>query len=179
MFGSARHLKPGGWVEFQEILPRAMCNDDTMPDDFVMVRFYAALRATMSAKYGHDPEVAERLPATLEQLGFVSVQRKVVHVPLGFWSRDARRMHHAFLMREVLGEFLPALRAKPFSNRDGDDDSGSGSGSGDGEGDVPNPASGLTREQVDEMFAQVKTALSGKAVHCYVQFHFVWAQKPG
>ncbi len=129
-----------------------------MPPDYVMVRFFDAFHVVMKSKYGYELDITERLPAELERIGFVSIQRRVVHVPIGFWCRDSRRMHSAFLFREVLGEFLPALQAKPFADAEED--------------------TGLNQEQVDAMFAGVRAALCSRTVHAYIQFHFVWAQKP-
>ncbi|EFX03665.1 methyltransferase type 12 [Grosmannia clavigera kw1407] len=150
------NLKPGGWIEFQEILPRVGCNDSTMPDDYAMQRYYHTVCDIMARKYGWDAFVAERLPVELERIGFVNIQRKVYHVPIGFWPKDKKRMHHAFLYREVVNDTMPALRAKPLVGND----------------------VGLTPDEIDSLFADTRAALCLKRVHAYVPFHFVWAQKP-
>lgn len=150
------NLKPGGWIELQEILPRVGCNDGTMPDDYAMVRFYRSMCGIMARKYGWDTFVTERLPVELERIGFVNIQRKVYHVPIGFWPKDKKRMHHAFLYREIITDIMPALRAKPLVGND----------------------VGLTLDEIDSLFVDVRAALCLKRVHAYMPFHFVWAQKP-
>lgn len=127
-----------------------------MPDDYVMAKFYRTCGEVLKQKHGWDVLIAGRLPAELERLGFVNIQRKICHIPIGFWAKDRHRMHTAFLFREVLTELLPALQAKPIE-----------------EGDM-----GLTAEQIESLFRDVRAALCSKDVHAYVPFHFIWAQKP-
>lgn len=150
------NLRPGGWIEFQEALPRVGCNDDTMPDNYVMKRFFSLMTGVLHRKYGWDGFIVEKLPAELERMGFINIQRKVYHIPIGFWPKDKKRMHHAFLNREIMTDLMPALQAKPFVGTD----------------------VGATIPEIEELFAGVRAAICDKRVHAYLPLHFLWAQKP-
>jgi len=153
---SSRNLRPGGWAEFQEFEPRAYCDDNTMPPDFCMVRFFEAVTSALRERLGWDVLVVDHLEADLRGLGFVNVQRRAYRVPIGLWPRDPKRRDHAALFQEVLSEMLEGLLVKPMA---------------DG-------APGLTREQVIELFQEVRRAMASRRVHSYLYAHFVIAQKP-
>ncbi|CAK7227945.1 hypothetical protein SCUCBS95973_006716 [Sporothrix curviconia] len=160
------HLKPGGWIEFQEVYPRIGCHDDTMPDDYVVARFYKLAGRELQRQHGWDLYAAEHLPGQLEKIGFVNIQRKVCHVPIGYWPKDRQRMQHAFLFEEALTEFMAAMQAKPLNtnvhNIASLDDDGTF----------------MTAHDIDSLCADVRAALCARNVHAFIQFHFVWAQKP-
>ncbi|CAK7203656.1 hypothetical protein SEUCBS139899_006394 [Sporothrix eucalyptigena] len=160
-----QHIKPGGWIEFHEVYPRIGCHDDTMPDDYVVGRFYRLVARELQRQHGWDLYAAEHLPAQLEQIGFVNIQRKVCHVPIGYWPKDPHRMQHAFLFEETLAEFIAAMLAKPLNTR---------------VHDIASLETGeiLTAQDIDALCAEVQAALCARNVHAYIPFHFVWAQKP-
>src|SRR5512142_970394 len=141
-----RNLRPGGWVEFQEIEPRAYCDDNTMPADYCINRFLDAVTGALREKQEWDPMLVDHLEADLRGLGFVNVQRKVYRVPIGLWPRDAKHRDHAALFLEVLIGVLDTLLLKPLA---------------DG-------APGMTREQVVELFQEVRRALGSRKVHSYI-----------
>lgn len=128
-----------------------------MPADYAPKVFYEKLHDVFREKYGFDSFICERLPGELARLGFVNVQKKVCHIPIGLWAKEKKRMHQAFLLQEVLGEFLPVMEAKPFREED------------QGETD---------REAIHQLFGEVRQALQSKKIHAYLPFHFIYAQKP-
>ena len=136
--------------------PRAYCDDNTMPADYCLNRFFDVLTAVLHERYGWDVAIVDHLEADLQGIGFVNVQHKVCRVPIGAWPREAKRRDHGAMFREVLGELLDALLLKPLA-----------------EG-VP----GMTPEQLTELFQEVRAALRSKRVHSYMHAHFVCAQKP-
>lgn len=167
------NLRPGGWVEFQEVYPRIGCHDDTLgvdPENYVVTRFYRLAARVLRGQYGWDLFAAEHLPRQLEELGFVNVKRRVCHVPIGYWPKDPRRMQHAFLFEETLTEFMAAMQAKPLS------------GGIDVVFDDVDGKSGerivMSADEVDALCDEVRAALRVKHVHAYIPFHFIWAQKP-
>lgn len=129
-----------------------------MPEDYPVRRFYRLVGEVQKRKCGWDLTATDNMPATLEGLGFVNIQRKAHHVPVGLWPKDTNRMQHAFLYREILSELLDAMQAKPFNGHDPD---------------VP-----LTKLEIDTLFNDVRAALNDKSVHAYIPMHFIWAQKP-
>lgn len=165
------NLRPGGWVEFQEVYPRIGCHDDTLPDpdSHVVARFYRLAARVLRHQYGWDLFAAEHLPRQLEQLGFVHIQRRICHVPIGFWPKDPRRMQHAFLLEETLNEFMAAMQVKPL---------GGGVDMEVEEDDGTTERITMTADEVDALCDEVRAALRAKHVHAYIPFHFIWAQKP-
>ncbi|CAK7238586.1 MAG: hypothetical protein STHCBS139747_000002 [Sporothrix thermara] len=178
------HLRPGGWIEFQEVLPRPACHDDTMPADYAVGRFYRLVAREMRRQQGWDLYAVEHLPEQLAELGFVNIHRKVCHVPIGYWPKEPHRMQHAFLFAEALTELMAAMQAKPLNADvhdiawpDDDDDKGDGDGDGDG-GATGKTRKLMTSQDIEALCAEVRAALCARNVHAFVPFHFVWAQKP-
>jgi hypothetical protein len=136
--------------------PRALCDDNTMPADYCMNRFFDAVTAALREKHGWDVPVTDHLDADLRRIGFVNVQRKTYRVPIGLWPREAKRRDHAALFRVVLDELLDSLLLKPMA---------------DG-------APGMTADQTVELAQEVRRALGSKKVHSYINAHFIFAQKP-
>ncbi|ERS98940.1 hypothetical protein HMPREF1624_04133 [Sporothrix schenckii ATCC 58251] len=186
------NLRPGGWIEFQEVYPRIACqdgdddggggdddnnnnnnNNSTRPpgagDDYVVARFYRLAARVLRRRYGWDLFAAGHLPRQLQDIGFVRVQRRVCHVPIGYWPKDPRRMQQAFLLEETLTEFMAAMQAKPFS---GGIDLAADEGEDGGARVV------MSADEVDALCHEVRAALRAKHVHAYIPFHFIWAQKP-
>lgn len=149
-----RNLKPGGWIEIQDIYPRLFSDDDTIPPDYAVRHFYAVVGNVLSERYGFDVRVMERLPELLESLGFVNVQKKVFHMPLGEWARDSRLRLLGGLFREVFVDFAGAMAARPLVE------------------------AGLDKEEIDELVRAASAAAGNRRIHAYAPIHFVWAQKP-
>lgn len=84
---SYKHLKPGGWMESQDLMFVPECDDGSMPEDWVFKQW---------SQYLHDAAVdaerplliANRLKRWFQQAGFVDVQEKVYRLPLNGWPRD-------------------------------------------------------------------------------------------
>ncbi|KAL2258586.1 hypothetical protein VTK26DRAFT_8066 [Humicola hyalothermophila] len=148
------NLKPGGWVEVQDALPRVSSDDGTVTADNPVNRFYDAVRAVLRDQYGFDIEYVERLPAMLQSLGFVNVQRRVLHVPLGEWAKDAQLRVIGGYLREVLMDFVGAMAARPLVE------------------------AGLEQEEIADMTRSVAAAAANRRIHGHIAMHFVWAQKP-
>lgn len=149
-------LKPGGWIELQEIIPRLSCDDGTMPDDFALIELYDLIERLLAHHSGFQIFIAEQLPRELEKLGFVNIQRRVYNVPVGPWAKSRRLSRAGYLFRVVLAELVPVLAAKAEKI-------------------------GILHEEVDSLSFRVLESMQAddfKDVHAYVPYHFIWAQKP-
>ncbi|KAK4241939.1 S-adenosyl-L-methionine-dependent methyltransferase [Achaetomium macrosporum] len=149
-----QNLKPGGWVEVQDIFPQVLSDDDTIPPGYAINRFYAVIIPVLQDKYGFEIRILENLPSLLESLGFVNVERKVFHMPLGEWARDAHLRLLGRYFREVLMDFFGAMAARPLVE------------------------AGYEREEIEELLSNATAAASNRRIHAYLPIHFVWAQKP-
>lgn len=129
-------------------------NDDTVPPDHPVNKFYSVLGGVLRDKYGFNIKVAEHLPGLLESLGYVNVQRKVFHMPLGEWARDAHLRLLGGYLREVLVDFVGAMAVRPLVE------------------------AGLDKDEIDDLARGVGAAVVNRRIHGYLPMHFVWAQKP-
>jgi hypothetical protein len=149
-----RNLKPGGWIEIQDIFPYLSSDDGTATPDHPVNKFYSAIGSALRDKYGFDLRAAEHHPALLESLGYVNVQKKVFHIPLGEWARDTHLRFLGGYLREVLLDFVGAMAARPLVE------------------------AGLDKDEIDELIRDVAVAVGNKRIHAYMPMHFVWAQRP-
>ncbi|KAL2016043.1 hypothetical protein VTK56DRAFT_4333 [Thermocarpiscus australiensis] len=149
-----QNLKPGGWVEVQDIIPRASSDDGTVPPDYPINRFYSVVGDVLRDRYGFNLWILERLPALLERLGYVNVQRRVYHMPLGEWARDVQLRLLGAYCREVVMDFLCAMAARPLVE------------------------AGFERSEIEELVSAARGVVGNRRIHAYMPIHFVWAQKP-
>ncbi|GKT64988.1 methyltransferase domain-containing protein [Colletotrichum tofieldiae] len=84
-----RVLKPGGWIELQEMRWVYGCDDGTMGPDFAPVRMVANIKEAL-AQLSVDMNAAERYPKHAEDAGFVDLKHEVKKVPVGPWPKDSR-----------------------------------------------------------------------------------------
>ncbi|KAK3368918.1 S-adenosyl-L-methionine-dependent methyltransferase [Lasiosphaeria ovina] len=148
------NLRPGGWVETQEIYPQPGSDETPLPADYAPAKFYSLCVEVLLKLYGFQVDSVGSLPANLERIGFVNVQRKVFHLPLGDWPRDPRLRMVGGYFHEVFMEWVTAVAARPFVE------------------------AGLDRTDIQELVKAVKVAADDKSIHAYLPIHFVWAQKP-
>lgn len=125
-----------------------------MPEDYPPRKFYATLGPVLKELYGFDLSMLENLPERLQQLGYINVERKVFHMPLGEWPRDRYLRMLGGYFREVFLDFVAAMAARPLVE------------------------AGLDKADIEELHTATKNALNNRRVHAYVPIHFVWAQKP-
>lgn len=148
------NLKPGGWIEFFEFTAQIGCDDGTLAPDNPLLKFYVVFRSVFQQLYGFDLTYVEKLPQQLEQTGFVNIQRKVYHLPIGDWPKDKHLRTIGVYLREVVDEMLSAVAAKPFVE------------------------AGMETAEIHDLLSAVRKVLANKRVHAYIGAHVVWAQKP-
>ena len=136
------------------MLPILGSDDDTIPPDYSLNKFYAVCVRVFKQVYGFDLNLALRLPEELQRQGFVNVQRKVFHLPIGDWPRNPNMRTVGNYFREVFMSFATAMAARPFVEF------------------------GMEKPEIDEMLNAIRDALRDRRIHAYMPLHFVWAQKP-
>jgi hypothetical protein len=147
-------MKPGGWIEFLEFFGLPGCDDGTLCPDSPLIKFFNLLRQVFVDVYGFDINIAEKLPAKLEQVGFVNIEQKVYHLPIGDWPKDKHLRTVGVYCREVVEELLSAAAAKPFSD------------------------AGIEKSEANELLQESRAVLFNKRVHAYLPAYIIWAQKP-
>lgn len=154
----ASHLKPGGWVELQEIdhKPRSAHADGSVPAHHPVARFWAHVNEGLMA-LGIDLDTAgSGLPAQMmRDAGFTSVTERVFHVPIGTWPKNKVLKTVGLYWRTILLDGLQAIALGPLIR-------------------------GLqwNREQVEMFLMEVRRAYGDNSALMYMPLHIIYAQKP-
>ncbi|KAH8655183.1 S-adenosyl-L-methionine-dependent methyltransferase [Xylariales sp. PMI_506] len=146
------HLKPGGWMEWQELHGWMQCDDGTMPADDAAYGLYSLVSQAFT-KMGYDTNSPPKLGDMLRAAGFVNVQCIVKKIPIGTWARDRRLRLVGHYLKLVIQDFLPALANRPLL------------------------AMGLNQVEREMWRAAAYKALDDQTVHRYWNFYFWYGQK--
>ncbi|KAK7733985.1 hypothetical protein SLS53_007980 [Cytospora paraplurivora] len=100
------HLRPGGWVEYQEFSLEVLGVDDyskaALRDDPTAYQGWMDLMKEGGLKLGRDIDVAPKLKDWLIEAGFVDVVEKRILVPISPWSSDPLEQELGRLHQENL-----------------------------------------------------------------------------
>ncbi|KAF9872330.1 polyketide synthase [Colletotrichum karsti] len=147
------HMKPGGWVELQDVDGQVHCDDNTVPEDWPLVRFTHHL-VDAFAKFGTNSHAAVFGRQYLEQAGFVNIQHHTVKLPYGTWPKDKTMRLVGMYYRTACEEFFPAVGAIHFE------------------------LLGWSKLRMEVLFAECRNAMRDPNVHAYGKMHFWSGQKP-
>jgi len=148
-----RHLKKGGWIEFQESHGMPFCDDGTMqPGDDVLQQFYL-LCVDALKRFGMDLNVANRVGDYLTAAGFVNVTCVQKKIPVGVWAKDPTQRLIGLYVRETAIDAIPSL-SKAFANL------------------------GMSEAEREVWAAKVRETLNDTSIHRYYYYYFWYAQKP-
>lgn len=147
-----RRTKNGGWVEFQEIIPEILCDDDTMGPDDALRTFYEATAQGLGT-FGCDVLRPARLDEALERAGYTKIQRVTHKIPISTWARDKHLKTLGLFMETAMLESLDSLAAKPLA------------------------ALGISRRDRQQLVRHVEKSLGDRSAHRYVNCVFCYGQK--
>lgn len=82
-----KYLKPGGWMECQEVMSTPFCDDGTMPADWSFKEWSASLD-DLSMKLERPLRIANKLKGWFAEAGYVDVHEKIFKLPVNTWPRD-------------------------------------------------------------------------------------------
>ncbi|TKW50189.1 Trans-aconitate 2-methyltransferase [Colletotrichum tanaceti] len=157
---SFEHLRPGGWIELQEIHHVPLSANNSMSA--------AAAAAHPVARYwGHvvqglsnlgidlNAAAGDRLPNMMREAGFVNVTERVFHVPIGVWPRNRVLKTVGMYWRTILLDGLQAIALGPFTR-------------------------GLhwSPEQTEVFLVEVRRAYHDTSALMYMPLKIMYAQKP-
>lgn len=147
-------LKPGGWVELQELRFVANCDDDTLKDDYQLQDFLVLVHQGL-AVFGVDAASMMRNKQLILDAGFVNVEEKIFKIPIGTWPRNKTMKVIGLYMKSVINDGLHAIAVGPLTR-------------------------GLkwTPEEVELYLIGVRKSLNDITTHSYLPFHVVYGQKP-
>lgn len=152
-----RHLKPGGWIELQEIhhKPRSAHPDGIVPPEHAVARFWERVNQGLTT-LGIDLDTAAGglLPQMMRDAGFTNVTERVFHVPIGTWPKNKVLKTVGLYWRTILLDGLQAIALGPLTR-------------------------GLqwNREQVELFLMEVRRAYNDNSALMYMPLHIMYAQK--
>ncbi|KAK3380780.1 S-adenosyl-L-methionine-dependent methyltransferase [Podospora didyma] len=149
------NLKPGGWIELQDIDDTLHCDDNTMinMDEYPVAQFLD-ISAGVWAGVGADARIAPSLGQLLETAGFNNVSCKKFKVPIGAWPRDAKLKSLGTYFRVVLEMLIPAICVTPAVMAE------------------------WTETKADQFAVRCRQSVQDASVHSYMYFYFWQGQKP-
>ncbi|KAF6822500.1 methyltransferase domain-containing protein [Colletotrichum musicola] len=149
-----RVLKPGGWVEIQEMKWNFNCDDTSMSKDYALLKMMDLVWKGLG-KFGIEKDAADSNPERVAATGFVNQVQDVKKVPAGEWpKREDLRMIGAYC-KAVLYDGLHAVTIGPLTR-----------------------GLGWTAEEVEVFLVDVRKDLLDSSVHSYVFYHSLAGQKP-
>jgi len=148
-----RALKPGGWIELQDMHFLTKSDDDTIPPDYQYDEFLRLLNQGLG-KFGFDIHALMNNPRWLAEAGFQGVEDRTVKVPIGTWPRDPTLKMVGLYNRTVTLGVLNATKA-PLTR-----------------------GLGWTPEQVEVFMVGVRRDLMKTSIHSYFTLHLTYGQKP-
>lgn len=81
------HMKPGAWVELQDVDGDVHTDDDSIPKDWPIKRFTELLLEAF-AQFGTNAHAAVFGGQYLAEAGFVNIKHNYIKLPYGTWPRD-------------------------------------------------------------------------------------------
>ncbi|KIW08953.1 uncharacterized protein PV09_00865 [Verruconis gallopava] len=149
------HLKPGGWLEMQDLLsPMPRCDDNSAPPDSPLM-VWAQLMRMASQRTGIDLEAANRFPQLMRAAGFVDVQVQTEIWPLNRWPMDEKMKERGKWASENLTMGVEGISMGFFTK-----------------------VLGWSEADVKELVDQVQAQIRDRSNHTYMPVVFVWARKP-
>lgn len=147
-------LKPGGWVEIQDLHWYYRCDDDTMPPGYAVARMSTLIGEALAA-FGIKMHSPEDNPARLAQAGFQGIRHLIDKVPIGPWPRDPKMKMIGLYSRVTGMEGLQGIAMGPLTR-------------------------GLhwTPQEVEALLVDVRRDLMDTRIHSYVHMHTLFGQKP-
>ena len=82
-------LKPGGWLEVNDVAIPVFCEDGTFPEDSASLK-WAHWFKEACVKLGRPVPELEQYKQRLEQAGFVDLQERILKRPTNDWPKDPK-----------------------------------------------------------------------------------------
>ncbi|KAL8698147.1 MAG: hypothetical protein Q9224_001985 [Gallowayella concinna] len=141
---SFKHLRPGGYIECQEIPVDARTDDNSLPENSALTA-WCKLQGDAMRKIGMELVVTgDEIKNQMLEAGFVDVEVKEFKIPIGQWPKDPKvREIGAFqlvAMLEGIGGLTMALWTRFL---------------------------GWKREDVEDELVKVRKEMQSKSVHSY------------
>ncbi|KAK6065422.1 WD repeat domain-containing protein jip5 [Seiridium cupressi] len=141
------HMRPGGWIELQELGGYAKCDDGSMPADSPFALFMDKTGEALTMAYGFQWRIANYMNEVLDRHGFVNINCRKFKAPMGRWPKHKKLRLVGEYMREVTSDLIDAMGAKPLREI-------------------------MPVEDVEKLVKDAKAELAGRESHIYLDYYF-------
>lgn len=154
MFSTNRALKPGGWIELQELKFEVKCDDGTLRKGNMIQNFYETTESAL-VHFNVDLLAMRHNKKNVTEAGFVDVTEIPFKIPIGTWPKDPRLKMVGLYNKSMIHDALYGVAARPFTR-------------------------GLkwTVEELEVYLVDVRKELTDGSQHGYMPFNIVIGQKP-
>ncbi|CAJ2504085.1 Uu.00g114790.m01.CDS01 [Anthostomella pinea] len=110
------HLRPGGWVEMQEINHFPMSTNDSMTPDHPVAQYWRLINEGL-AELGVNFKFASggRIAELMRQCGYINVTEQIFHVPIGTWPRNKKLKSVGLYWKTILLDGVQAIALGPMT----------------------------------------------------------------
>jgi hypothetical protein len=126
-----------------------------MPPDHPIPQYWDLITAGLSA-LGVDFNAALSLADMMHAAGFVNIETRIFHVPIGVWPKNKVLKMVGLCWRTILTDGLSPIALGPYTR-----------------------GLGWTKDQVDAWLVRVRKAYLEGDVHSHMPLYIVCGQKPG
>ena len=149
-----RHLRPGGWIEFQEMECYPHSSDTSMTDAYAVKQYLGAVEQGM-ARLGVELNSCRTVADKLRGAGFVNVTERIYNIPIGIWPRNKVLKTLGLYLREVI---LSSLQGIAFGGL--------------------HRGLGWNVQDVELYLVDVRAGLMDARVHSFLPYYVVYGQRP-
>ncbi|KAK0628563.1 S-adenosyl-L-methionine-dependent methyltransferase [Bombardia bombarda] len=150
------HLRPGGWVEIQDVHHFPISYNNTMAADHPVAQYWGFIKEGLT-NLGVDFHAVAggRLADKMRECGYVNVTERVLHIPIGTWPKNKVLKTVGMYWRCILLDGIQAIALGPLTR-----------------------GCRWSREQVEVFLVQVRRAYHDNSCLMYMPLHIVYGQKP-
>ncbi|KIW02743.1 uncharacterized protein PV09_05815 [Verruconis gallopava] len=149
------YLEPGGYMESQEMWPRAMCDDGTLDPETHKFSEWIKYQDEAAMRLGMPLRIANKLKKWYAEAGFVDIREEILRIPINGWPKDPRyKMLGKWWGRSLLDGlqgFTLALFTRAFN---------------------------WSPEEVEVYLVDVRRSIMDRSVHAYHSIYIVYGRKP-
>lgn len=153
MSSTNRALKPGGWIELQELKFQVQCDDGTVRKGNKVQDFYETMESAL-VHFDVDLLAMRHNKRNVTDAGFANVTEIPFKIPIGTWPKDPRLKMIGLYNRSMVHDALYGVAVRPFTH-------------------------GLkwTVEELEVYLVDVRKELADSSQHGYMPFQIVLGQK--
>jgi hypothetical protein len=149
-----RHLRPGGWLEIQEVYHYPISLNKTMPPDHPVAQYWSLIYEGLG-ELGVNFHAVTGLADTMRDSGYINVTERVLQIPLGTWAKNKVLKTVGLYWRTILMDGIQAIALGPLTR-----------------------GCRWNREQVELFLIQVRKAYHDNSCLMYMPLHIIYGQKP-